>query len=70
MTRNPHIPSMRRCAILSAVLFVSGWSVFTLANDPGPNDVWTAPARAARRKNPVPADAKSMAAGKAAYTAN
>ena len=70
MTRNSHTASLRRFAILSAVLFVSGWSVLTLGNDPGPNDVWTAPARAARRKNPVPADAKSMTAGKSAYTAN
>ena len=30
---------------------------------------WTAPARAARKENPVVADAKSLAAGKELYTA-
>ena len=34
-----------------------------------PPEEWKAPARAARRKNPVPADEKSLAQGKAAYAA-
>ena len=33
-------------------------------------DEWKAPPRAEKRPNPVPADAKSLAAGKTAYTAN
>lgn len=32
-------------------------------------DEWKAPARAARKKNPIPADADSLAAGKVVYTA-
>ena len=44
MTGKWHIWSVRRIAILSAVLFLSGWSVLTLAADPAPGDVWTAPA--------------------------
>lgn len=34
-----------------------------------PPEEWKAPARAARRKNPIPADEKSLAAGKAVYAA-
>ena len=33
------------------------------------NEVWEAPARAARKPNPVPADAKSLAQGKQLYVA-
>lgn len=33
-------------------------------------DDWKAPARAARRKNPIPADPASIAAGKSIYAAN
>lgn len=35
-----------------------------------PQDEWRAPARAARKKNPVPAHARSIAAGRAVYVAN
>ena len=34
-----------------------------------PPEEWKAPARAARRKNPIPADEKSHAAGKVVYAA-
>jgi mono/diheme cytochrome c family protein len=70
MNRISLTPSFRAAAIFSAVLFVLGWSVYTAADEPKPGDVWTAPARAVRRKNPIAADAKSMALGKAVYTAN
>jgi mono/diheme cytochrome c family protein len=33
-----------------------------------PPEEWKAPPRAARRKNPIPADAQSVAAGKTVYT--
>ena len=33
-----------------------------------PGEAWTAPGRAARKQNPVPADAKSIAAGKELFT--
>jgi mono/diheme cytochrome c family protein len=39
------------------------------AADP-PRDEWKAPAYAAAKKNPVPADEKSIAAGKRTYAAN
>jgi mono/diheme cytochrome c family protein len=32
-----------------------------------PQEEWKAPARAARKKNPIPADAKSIATGKSVY---
>jgi mono/diheme cytochrome c family protein len=34
-----------------------------------PPEEWKAPARAARKKNPIPADEKSLAAGKIVYAA-
>ena len=34
-----------------------------------PPEEWKAPARAARKKNPIPSDEKSIAAGKAVYAA-
>jgi mono/diheme cytochrome c family protein len=39
-----------------------------LAADP-PKDEWIAPARAAKKKNPIPANDESIAAGKAVYAA-
>jgi mono/diheme cytochrome c family protein len=37
-------------------------------SESGDNEQWKAPERASRRKNPIPADAKSIAAGKTVYT--
>lgn len=37
------------------------------AADSGGAQEWKAPARAARKKNPIPADEKSLAAGRAVY---
>jgi len=34
----------------------------------GPGEVWTAPPRAARKQNPIPADPKSIAQGKELFT--
>jgi mono/diheme cytochrome c family protein len=42
-------------------------SLVMLADDASPP--WVAPARAARKKNPIPPDDKSIAAGKAIYVA-
>ena len=36
--------------------------------DPAVTDAWVAPARATRKANPIAADAKSIAAGKALFT--
>lgn len=48
---------------LSAVAFVAPLRLLADAQQ----EEWKAPARAAKRKNPIPADAKSIAAGKAVY---
>lgn len=54
---------------VAAALIAAGVTAATLATaeDP-PKEEWKAPARAARKKNPVPADEQSMAAGKTLYT--
>lgn len=56
-------------ALVLAVVAGAGYSGLLWAADaPAGGDVWTAPARAAKKKNPVAADDKSVAAGKVAYT--
>jgi mono/diheme cytochrome c family protein len=40
-----------------------------LRGDDNNPDVWEAPARAARKKNPIPANADSIAAGRGVYAA-
>jgi len=54
-----------------AVLLLAGSpSLSTVqAQSASTNEVWEAPARAARKPNPVPADAKSIAQGKQLYAA-
>jgi len=37
--------------------------------DDSSSSAWTAPARASRKKNPIPSDADSIAAGKSVYVA-
>jgi mono/diheme cytochrome c family protein len=49
---------------LSVVL---GVIVSSARSEDAKYEEWKAPARAARKKNPVPADEKSLAAGKAIY---
>lgn len=57
-----------RSALVLAALAGAGWAGLLVADDaPAGGDQWTAPTRAARKKNPVPADDKSVAAGKVAY---
>jgi mono/diheme cytochrome c family protein len=51
-------------ALTAAFILPPSWS---RADNP-PND-WKAPARAVRKKNPIPADDKSVATGKTVYTA-
>jgi mono/diheme cytochrome c family protein len=53
--------------VVVAVIFAT--SISTLIADDSSQTPWVAPARAARKKNPVPADAKSVAAGKDVYVA-
>jgi mono/diheme cytochrome c family protein len=49
-------------AVAGLALAVTGWAAA--------EEAWTAPARAARRANPVPANDESLAAGKALYIKN
>jgi mono/diheme cytochrome c family protein len=58
---------MRR--LIPRLLFGAALAVasFHLAAEDSKTDDWKAPARAARKKNPVPADAKSVAVGKDVY---
>jgi mono/diheme cytochrome c family protein len=49
----------------TALLVMVFSSMVLMADDASPP--WVAPAREARKKNPVPADAKSIAAGKTLY---
>ena len=55
----------------SIILLGEGSPGFTTAQaqEASTNTVWAAPARAARKENPVPADEKSMAQGKGLYVA-
>ncbi len=60
----------RLCKILTtAVILLSAtyYIVPILADTPA--EEWKAPPRAARKKNPIPADDKSVAAGKVIYSA-
>ncbi|MEO6435990.1 MAG: cytochrome c [Tepidisphaeraceae bacterium] len=52
--------------LLAAMIMEWSWTPARAA-DSSANDEWTAPARAARKKNPIAADEKSLAAGKAVY---
>lgn len=57
-----------RGALVLAVVAGAGYAGMLWAEDaPAGGDQWTAPARAAKKKNPVPTDDKSVAAGKVAY---
>jgi mono/diheme cytochrome c family protein len=53
--------------VVAAAIAMVAPAVLTAEDAPGQE--WKAPARAARRKNPIPADQKSIEAGKTVYTA-
>src|ERR1035437_4569976 len=57
-----------RRAALVAALVVGSCAMLVWADDAATE--WKAPARAARKKNPVAVDEQSVAAGKALYTKN
>jgi mono/diheme cytochrome c family protein len=63
------IRNSMKIALVACVALVSLSANRSLLGDT-PADDWKAPTRAAARKNPVPADAKSIAAGKQAYAGN
>lgn len=55
---------------LAAILATSPSRASGLASDPEQTDEWKAPARAARKQSPIPADEASLALGKKLYSAN
>jgi mono/diheme cytochrome c family protein len=55
--------SGRSSGLVAVGLLAAAMMVLVAAAEP-----WNAPARAARKKNPIPADDKSIAAGKVVYT--
>jgi mono/diheme cytochrome c family protein len=58
---------MMKLLLRSSVLVcLAGWVLFL--SGAGGEEEWKAPARAAKKQNPIPADEKSIAAGKAVYT--
>jgi mono/diheme cytochrome c family protein len=63
-----------RNRVLSAMVLAAAGTLVLAANfsfsDEGPGDEWKVPGFAARKQNPVPADANSIAAGKKIYLAN
>jgi mono/diheme cytochrome c family protein len=61
------------CSFLSVIIFglvVSCllFPVKSFSGDAGSDNEWKAPARAAKKQNPIPADANSIAVGKTVYT--
>lgn len=57
----------RRGAVLAALALGALMLATSQAQEPGASEKWTAPPRAARKKNPVAADAKSANDGKLLY---
>ena len=59
----------RKSSLLIAALVVSGWAIAaTLAQDSkGGGEEWVAPARAAKKKNPIEVNEASLARGKTVW---
>jgi len=55
--------------ILTAAILLSATAYIVPIRADTPPEEWKAPARAARKKNPIPADEKSIGVGKVIYTA-
>lgn len=55
-------------AVLVGGVLVLGAALCMKAAEKKPEEGWAAPPEEAKKENPVPADAKSIAAGKAVYT--
>ena len=61
-------PQRARNVVITLGALILGTIVTTtLSQEAKPGEEWTAPARAARKKNPVTADEKSFARGKEVY---
>ena len=57
-------------AVVAGCAIVLGIALAAVHGADAPKDEWKAPAYAAKKKNPVPADEKAIAAGKESYLAN
>ncbi|MGD0540445.1 MAG: c-type cytochrome [Tepidisphaeraceae bacterium] len=55
--------------LFASVLLVTVFSSLVIMADDASSPPWVAPARAARKKNPIPSNDNSIAAGKAVYIA-
>ena len=62
-----HRSTFRRIAAMTALAVLATGILTVWAEDAAP---WTAPGRASRKANPVPADAAALAAGKTVYDKN
>jgi mono/diheme cytochrome c family protein len=61
---------MKRLSLWSATVICLSWALaISTQLALGAGEKWTAPARAAAKKNPISADAASIARGKASFTA-
>ena len=63
------VRAARSVSLVLSIVAIAGICCADLLADKPQEDEWKAPARAAKKKNPIPADAKSIAAGKAVYIA-
>ena len=61
-------PHQCRFAMLAILCALGGFVALSIARADEVKTEWKAPARAAKRKNPIAADDASIAAGKAIYT--
>ena len=61
-------PRKRRVAMLSILFVLCGAMLLSINRADEAKTEWKAPARAAKRKNPIAADDASVAAGKVVYT--
>ena len=57
------------CILFAAFLLVTVFSSLVMMADDAGSPAWAAPAQAAKKKNPIAADDKSIAAGKTVYVA-
>ncbi len=65
-TNRSRVPRWHGVAAAGLLLIAAG---FSYCGD-APADEWKAPARMAKKQNPVPADAAALAGGKKAYVGN
>jgi len=62
-------PLLKGLAVAVFALLLAAYTLPIRSFADTPQEEWKAPARAARKKNPIPAEEKSIATGKAIYTA-